>query len=101
MYASRLPEVVLLSRSNNIPNLTISLAVSLAHFNSIISSWSGFNLFRATQLTNTTRGNMCRNPSYNNIGLQPQCLKREGADYLRVMLARAQTQKPPMLISKL
>ena len=44
---------------------------------------------------------MCRNPSYNNIGLQPQCPKKEGAGYLRVALAGARTEKPPMLISKL
>ena len=32
---------------------------------------------------------MCRNPSYNNIGFQPQCPKTEGAGYLRVQLRTA------------
>jgi hypothetical protein len=84
IYGPRPQGVVILSHSNSAPNVTILFAMPLAHVHSTIPSWSGCKLLRATYFTNRTRGNICRNLSYNDIGLQPQCPKKAGSDSSRV-----------------
>jgi len=66
--------------------VNIFISVPLAHVYFTIPFWSGFKLLRAT---NRTRGNMCRNSSYNNMGLQPQCPKKAGSGSLQLVLAEA------------
>ena len=69
--------------------VNIFIAVPLAHVHFTIIFWSGFNLLRATYFTNRTRGNMCRNSSYNNMSLQPQCPKKAGSGSLQLVSTEA------------
>jgi hypothetical protein len=61
--------------------LTILPTVSLDLFHYTIPVGMRINPLRAAHFTSKTRCNMCCFPSYNNIGFQPQVLKKAGVGF--------------------